>query len=103
MTLCGPSRLGEVILTGGGRRKQFPLVYALMSHRRTIDNIRIFNELKVAMEERGLQLAPSAFMLARPNESYQVIPDFYAHAENGVRAVEGAGLIPARLFCWDVG
>ena len=42
---------------------------------------------------------------ARPNESYQVIPDLYAHAENGVRRSRRGGANSSTvvlLGCWIV-
>lgn len=47
----------------GNSRKQFPLAYALMSHRRTQDYVAFFRTLKAAIEERELTLDVEAFMM----------------------------------------
>ena len=49
---------------GGARgRKQLPMVFVLMTNRRTEDYVRVFEGLKRAMHEAGLPCRPDAFML----------------------------------------
>ena len=49
--------------TGEKGRKQFPMVYVLMKTRRTEDYVLLFQVLRDAMVERGLDCNPKKFMV----------------------------------------
>lgn len=52
-----------MVHTSCGKRKQFPLVWAIMSRRRAADYVIVFEELRRLMAEHSLSFTPEAFMM----------------------------------------